>query len=63
MVVYVKASLNHVLANKSHQPNVEPMLENRLRRLPNIGPVLGRCLLYGESNSTLQIKTNNVHVV
>ena len=38
-------------ANTRHQPNAGPMLVHRLRRWPDIGPALGRCLVFAESPS------------
>ena len=35
-------------ANKIHQPDVGPMLGQRRRRWTNIGPTLGRCVVFSE---------------
>ena len=35
-------------ANTRHRPKVKPMLSHRLRRWPNIGATLGRCLVFTE---------------
>ena len=33
-------------ANTIHRSNVGPMLDHRLRRWSNIGPTLGRCIVF-----------------
>ena len=33
-------------ANTTHLPNVGPMLDQRRRRWANIGPTLGRCVVF-----------------
>ena len=35
-----------ISAQTTHPPNVWPMLAHRLRRWPNIGQTLGRCVLF-----------------
>ena len=36
----------HIKATTTHRPNVGPMFALRPRRQPNIGPALGRCVVY-----------------
>ena len=38
-------------ANTRHRPNVRPMLGHHLRRWPNIGPTLGRYLVFAGGGS------------
>ena len=45
-----------VLANTTHLPNVLSMLAHRLRRWPNIGQTLGRCVVLLGSHSVCQPK-------
>ena len=43
----VKHWVDVLSANMTHQLNVWPMLAHRLRRWPNIGQTLGRCVVFG----------------
>ena len=41
-------------ASTTHRPEVGPMLVRRLRRRPNIGPTLGRCVTFSGTVSAYQ---------
>ena len=42
-------------ANMTHRRNVRPMLDHRLRRRPNIGPTLCRCVMFAGISHNYQL--------